>query len=138
MTNEKRPDPNATIQLDAMEALDQILVDDPRVSPSAAPTTSRHAPPPLPPSMPPLAETMRSAEKSRGGVKTIAYVAGFVALLVLAIAGGLAVGGVGRSPAPAASVTILPAAAPSAAAVAPAAPSSTDILVIPPTEIRSP
>lgn len=104
--------PNATIQLDAVNA-DDIELRDQSVRDLAA-ATSRSKPPPLPPELPAIsapapapaaAPSPVSAAPAppKGGGMNALYVVGFVVLLVAAIYGGLKFGGVvGSSPAPSA------------------------------------
>ncbi|HEY8040181.1 MAG TPA: hypothetical protein VIF15_10325 [Polyangiaceae bacterium] len=131
MSTEKR-DPNATIQLDQLDALDQIeLLDSPAGPPRESAAGPRLTPPPLP-LQPAAAPLPGAAQAPAGPGRTIAYVAMFVALLAAAITGGLLVGSrAGSKPQPAASAT---AEAPAAATAAPAPSAST--LTIPVIEMR--
>jgi hypothetical protein len=91
MSTEKRNvDPNATIQL---EALDPSELVDP--SAPALPGTepdARRTPPPLPPGAPAPGMAPGLAAPAQGGTKTIVTISMFVVLLALAIAAGLLVG----------------------------------------------
>lgn len=145
--------PNATIQLDAVNA-DDIELRDQSVRDLAA-ATSRSKPPPLPPELPaisapapaavpaptPASVSAPPAPRKSGGMNA-AYVVGFVVLLVAAIYGGLKFGGVvGSSPAPsAASAAAAPAptravdtSSQPAAATASSAPAT---ITIPTIEVR--
>lgn len=146
MSDDKRkPDPNATIQID-LDALDQVLANPP-VSERAVGASVRSAPPPLPPehrvSNVPASHTLPSVTlpPPASAGKKIVFGALFVLLLVAAIVGGLRVGGVGRGGAvttPSASTIAPVASAPPSVAPSAVAPSSSEnLLVIPPTEIRS-
>jgi hypothetical protein len=112
----RRVDPNATIQLDPARALDQVQLVD-----SAPPRSGRKAPPPLPPSSLPPAPTRALAPAPAHPPKTGTRIAVFVALVALAIAGGLAVARTVRKRSP-----------PPASAASPSA----SVLTIPPIEIH--
>ena len=124
-TDERKPNPNATIQLDQIEgALDQVQLDD---EPAIAPSASKK-PPPLPPMMPmssaappPAVATASLAPPSPAKKLGAGMVVAFVALLALAIGGGLYVGlHAPAKVAPAPSAASAPSAAPSVTAAAPA------------------
>jgi hypothetical protein len=109
-------DPNATIQVDPANVLDQIQLVD-----SAPPGASRKTPPPLPPSS--SAPSPASAPATRGtSGKTVAYVGLFVALIAVAVAAGLVVGRRAGATRP----------SPAAGSASP----SGSVLTIPPVEIR--
>jgi hypothetical protein len=122
-TDERKPNPNATIQLDQIDgALDQVQFD----SAPQLPTSSRK-PPPLPPVMPtasgapPPAVAMPSAAPPPAKKLGAGMIVGFVALLAVAIGGGLYVGlhAPATAAAPTASAKAAPSAAPSVTAAAP-------------------
>ena len=85
--DKRKPSANATIQID----LDQVQLFDPDAAPGGADAKpgAHKIPPPLP-ATPPVPSAAAPAPRSLG--KTIAYVAMFVALLAVAIVGGLMVG----------------------------------------------
>ena len=115
MSDEKKPDPNATIQLDQVEALDRILFDE-KGNPV---TRSSATPPPLPPSMSrPHSRSLPSPPsahlaKPRSMGKTVAFLALFVVLLAVMVVFGLRVGGLIGGSRAGASASSIPAAAPS-------------------------
>lgn len=126
--DKRRPDPNTTIQIDQLDALDQVI-DDAR--PSAAP--GRRTPPPLPASTAPPTPVAEPATAPKSAPKTVVMVGAFLLLLALAISAGLLVGRGVRGAPPAASTVVVTAPAPSA----PAAPSaSTEIMTLPPVDIK--
>ena len=152
----KKPDPNATIQLDRVDRLDDIQLDDPD-SPAPPIRSTRPGvsagPPPLPPSAShPPAQTIPSYSvapyagpmnpthapvPSRKGRSVVQGVL-FVALLGAAVIGGLKVGGWFRAPAPVAKIapTVVvaePAASPPPAPSAQAAPA---VLTMPTVEMN--
>jgi DNA polymerase-3 subunit gamma/tau len=139
-----RDNPNATIQLSAIDAAELVQFEAAEEAAAAAPR-SRAAPPPLPPSLPSPAVPATSAGK---GGRTLVYGAVFVVLLAGAIGAGLAVGSYARARrAPAIVATApsieAPAPVPSAQAAAPvAAPaasaSAPHALVLPTIEVSSP
>lgn len=135
MTDEKRPKPdvNATIQLDQIDA-DQITFPDSQPA-------QRVVPPPLPPEVRaqalPVQQSVAPPKPTSG--KTIALIGAFVVLLVLAIVGGLKVGSLahGDAPAPSASVAAAPTPTPTptpSASASSAAPIQT--ITIPTIEMR--
>jgi hypothetical protein len=125
----RRFDPNATIQID----LDQVQLDDARAASardSSAPVR-RTTPPPLPPPLP----IVTLAPPPKPG-RTVLYVAVFVVLIGLGIAGGLLVGMRARR-----GVASIPAALPATTAsatssVAPSASSAAPTLTLPTIEIH--
>jgi hypothetical protein len=127
MSERRKADPNATIQLDALEPgelEDAAAASVPReVSVSGA----RKGPPPLP--LRPLPEAQPAAVRTG---KKVGYVALLVFLLAAAIAGGLLVGARVR---PTATAPVVPApthAAPSASA----APTTRETLTLPTIEMK--
>jgi hypothetical protein len=117
MSDDRPKKPDATIQLDQVDA-DQISLID-----SEQPV--RHVtPPPLPPEellrasgappagshAPPRPSAPAPAPRSMG--KTVGLVAVFVVLIVVAIVGGLHVGGLARGTAPSASLSVAAAPVP--------------------------
>jgi hypothetical protein len=136
--------PNATIQLSALDAAELVTFDSQPPSGEPGPP-SRLAPPPLPPP-PVIAAPPRAAA---GGSKTFAYVAIFVVLLAGAIGAGLAVGSYARSrraatappsavPAPTVALTAPSADPASAAAAAPTASAAPKAFVMPTVEVSAP
>jgi hypothetical protein len=136
-TDERKPNPNATMQLDQIEgALDQVEFDS---SPQLP--TSAKKPPPLPPVLPsvsnaPPAAALRSPSAPPPAKKLGAgMIVGFVALLAVAIGGGLYVGlhAPAKVVAPVASTK--PSAAPSVTAAAtPSASASVQHFTLPTME----
>ncbi len=137
--------PNATIQLSALDAAELVTFDSQPPSGEPGPP-SRLAPPPLPPP-PVIAARPRAAA---GGSKTFAYAGIFVVLLAGAIGAGLAVGSYARSrraateraapsavPAPTVALTA-PSADPAAAAAAPTASAAPKAFVMPTVEVSAP
>ena len=126
----RRFDPNATIQID----LDQVQLDDGRAASareSSAPPVRKTTPPPLPPPLP----IVTLAPPPKPG-RTVLYVAVFVVLIGLGIAGGLLVGMRARG-----GVASVPATPPATTAsatssVAPSASSATPTLTLPTIEIH--
>lgn len=126
-TDERKPNPNATIQLDQIEgALEQVQFE----STPSLPTSSRK-PPPLPPGMasgapPPPGRTTSQVPPPPAKKLGAGMVIGFVVLLAVAIGGGLYVGLHARAqaPAPVVTATAPPSAAPTVTAAEPA-PSAT-------------
>ena len=133
-SDKPRVDPNATIQLDAIEGgLEGIELSDapPKVS---GPTGGlRSSPPPLPAEQPaPSAPLTTAGGRSVG--RTLAYTAMLLAVVGLAMAAGLSVGNRARAKwgaAAAPSATLVPTAS---ATEAPAA--SAQVLTVPPIEIK--
>jgi hypothetical protein len=96
MTDKREPNPNATIQLDAVNADDVELEDQgmgtTSEEPVHGPSKSRVTPPPLPPGLsqpPPVIATVTPPQKSRA----LVYGVAFVVLLVVMITLGVKVGG---------------------------------------------
>ena len=142
-----RPDANATIQLDRVDRLDDILLDD--EAPAAiAEAHGRSVPPPLPaiaslpaplpPAAPPiLARAQPPAPAKRG--RTIAYGAVFVALLTAAIFGGLKMGGALRTaPAQARAPSAAPPPPPPATASPPSSAPANAVITMPTVEMVDP
>jgi hypothetical protein len=141
MSTEKRKvDPNATIQLDALDPSELV---DPAGQSAADPSQQgmRKTPPPLPPgglasgafAPGPAGPPPTTAMPTR----TVLTVSMFVVLLAVAIAAGLMVGTRARStpdPAPSAAVSAMPAPT-TAASTAPAGSSPT--LTLPTVEMKS-
>jgi hypothetical protein len=131
----RKPDANATIQID----LDQVQLFDPNSVPPPSPSEAamRKAPPPLP-TPPPFPAAAQATAPSPA--KTIAYVAMIVVLVGLAIVGGLLVGTRARGPAPVASVPVVPSATTAEPAVVPAtepsASAAPKTLTMPTIELR--
>jgi hypothetical protein len=143
-----KPDVNATIQLDQVDA-DQITFPD------SQPAPHRVVPPPLPPEVraqaaapvqapPPPAQPIAAAPPKSSG-KTIALIGAFVVLVVLAIVGGLKVGSLAHGGTPAASASAsasiaspaaTPAPTPSASASASASNGPVHEITIPTIEMR--
>ena len=147
----KQPDPNATIQLDRVDRLDDIQLDDldapanPVATTSASRASAPHGsgrpvtqsrPPPLPPnaSLPPSTSyaplpshplpPLVQAKPARKG-KTLVQAVLFIALLGAAIVGGLKMGSSLRAAPPPANVAapiIVPAPPAASAPPAPGAP----------------
>ncbi len=109
-----KPDVNATIQLDQLDAEQVRLEDEPPVA------SRRVTPPPLPPevraSAAPASVSVAprpSAPPPRSKGKTVVYGAIFVVLIAIAIVGGLKVGGLAHdAPTPSASLAAAPKATP--------------------------
>lgn len=111
-----KPDVNATIQLDQLDAEQVRLEDEPHAP------AHRVTPPPLPPevraSAAPVPHLSAGGEAPRPSAppparatgKTVLYGAIFVVLLAIAIVGGLKIGGLAHTnaPAPSASVAAAP------------------------------
>jgi hypothetical protein len=136
--------PNATIQLSALDAAELVQFDTPDpVDGAAEPPRSRAAPPPLPPALPVAGTPPPKSAEAGGGRSPVLYGAVFVVLLAGAVAAGLAVGRYARArrasaePAPTASpvATALPAPVTTAAPPVSAAPRT---LTIPTIEVTSP
>ena len=94
MSNSERPgpppNPNATIQLSALDAADLVQFDNAEADEGAAAGAhGRVAPPPLPPVLPQVSAPVATAAPSRG---VVFYGAVFVVFLVVAVGAGLAVG----------------------------------------------
>lgn len=115
----KKFDVDATIQLDKLDA-EQFTVPE-----SVPDLAKRVTPPPLPPeeiarasrapsAAPPTVSHAPSAPppKPRSMGMTIGLIAGFVVLVIVAIVGGLHVGGLARGTAPSASVSVAAAPTP--------------------------
>jgi hypothetical protein len=151
---DKRVDPNATIQLDAIDALDLVKLEEEaeaRKESNRPPVSRRTAPPPLPPSSlapsslapstsPPAAgTTIPPARKSTlpPPARSAALGVVFLVLLGVAIFGGLFAGRLLRgAPAPQASATAEPPATPASPNAGAAAPSaSASPLTMPEVEI---
>jgi len=139
-TDERKPNPNATMQLDQIEgALDQVEFESSPKLPS-----SGAKPPPLPPVLPavssaaPAAVAVRAPSAAPPPAKKLGpgMVAGFVVLLVVAIGGGLYVGlHAPAVAAPVASTKPTPSAAPSVTAAAtPSASASVQHFTLPTME----
>src|SRR5690242_19594232 len=137
---EQPQDPEAPIQLDEIDALPPGAEEEGPRS-----TGARAGPPPLPPAAPtPAAEGIAAAapEPKRGAGKTVVYAAIILAMLAIAVAGGLGVGNLLRGDAPAASVAAPTAPspavteAPAVTAAASAAPPAAQTVTLPTVEIR--
>lgn len=134
--SERKPDPNATIQLDALDPGE--LEDSLPAGRESSVSGSRKGPPPLPPLPPGAAPGMQvaappaAAPASAG--KKVGIVALFVVLLAAAIAGGLLVGARVR-PTTVQAVPSQAAAPPGQAPSASAAPTA-ETLTIPTIEMK--
>jgi hypothetical protein len=136
-----RVDPNATIELDAIEGLEGIELSVLARKATAANVGSRPTPPPLPPE--PSALAMATAAQTAAGAgspprsvgKTVAYGAVLVAVVGLAMAAGLSVGSRARAKFGAAHAAPVPVP-PTSSVVAP--PVSVRELTLPPIEIKGP
>jgi hypothetical protein len=135
-----RVDPNATIQLDAIEGLEGIELNVLARKATAANVGTRPTPPPLPPgaSAPATATGSAPAAASPRSVgKTVAYAAMLVAVVGLAMAAGLSVGSRARAKFGAALAAPVPMP-PTSSVVAPPASASVRELTLPPIEIKGP
>jgi hypothetical protein len=141
-----RIDPNATIQLDALDGVELEDLDAPLGTERRVGVASE-TPPPLPAfELPPGAVSAGLVKPSdvpaagRGVGKTIAYGAMFIALLAVAIAAGLSVGSRARFKLPFAPVApVAPVASGPTAPSAPGAPPGSAparTLTLPTVEIR--
>jgi hypothetical protein len=137
--------PNATIQLSALDAVELVQFDTPDPADgAAAPPRSHAVPPPLPPA-PAAPQTSRAPAPppASGGSRTLMYAGIFVVLLGGAVAAGLAVGSYARARRQPAAPPAVAAPTPTVAPVATAAPvppsaSAPHALVIPTVEVSSP
>jgi hypothetical protein len=130
MSDRRKPDPNATIQLDAFDPSEVEDSLPPAASAEPSVSGARKGPPPLPPLPAP------GAQVAPAGVgKKLGYVAVFVVLLAVAIAGGLLVGARVR-PTTAQATATPSAATPSAPPSASATPTSPQTLTIPTIEMK--
>jgi hypothetical protein len=138
---EKRVNPNATIQIDKIDAAELVDLEEEaaaRAAEAAPPSMARRtAPPPLPAiptaEAPPGAPQTRLRETGGGSGKKILYGAAFVALLVGAIVAGLAFGARMRGEAPVAASAAPPAPSPAASAS-----TTSHALTVPAVEISGP
>jgi lipopolysaccharide export LptBFGC system permease protein LptF len=139
MSNSERPgpppNPNATIQLSALDAADLVQFDNAEADEGAAAGAhGRVAPPPLPPVLPQVSAPVATAAPSRG---VVFYGAVFVVFLVVAVGAGLAVGSYARSRATPVASSAPPVVAPAQVPTA-AASAAPHTLVIPTVEVSSP
>jgi hypothetical protein len=128
------PDPNATIQLDALEALDQVLLPDEPSSTAEAEggaPRARLTPPPLP--MGPAQQPPQAGPRASG--KTLTYGLIFLALLAGAIAAGVGVGMVARGNRGVAPVASSPPTPTVEAKTTPSASAAPHVLTMPTVEL---
>jgi hypothetical protein len=132
MSREKRNfDPNATIQLEALDPSELVDPSAPAL-PETSEAEARKTPPPLPPGAPApgmVAPGLAAPAPASKTSKTIATISMFVVLLAVAIAAGLLVGTRAREVTPTA-----PSAAAGSGSTAPAG----STLTIPTIEMNSP
>ena len=144
----KKPEPpqsNATMQIDAVGDLEGIQLDDNEAEDAAAsvppPSVGRALPPPLPP-VAPSVQTRLSAPPAPSGPKRTVVYGAIAVVVVVGIAGGLALGSALRGkPAPLSPAAVVPisapvAAAPSASAVPPSA--APTVMRLDTIEVRDP
>jgi anti-sigma factor RsiW len=146
---EKRVDPNATIQLDKIDAREFAeLTEAAATSERAlAPISRKTAPPPLPPAAGSLPPNGVPASSGRGSgslsppaarTKTVVYGAVFLVLLGAAIFGGLFAGRLVRGEAPLQAAAASQGSSASPPTPAPATSGSPGTLKMPAVEINAP
>jgi hypothetical protein len=143
--SEDRDDPNATIQLDALDPIDSVPVEEPDGPREAeAPARSaRRTPPPLSAvAQPQLVAQPRAHEgppaAPRIAGRTLGHVALIVAIAAVAIAAGLVVGNRIRDRLAAAPAASSATAATTSAPMTPSASASERILTLPTIEMKAP
>jgi hypothetical protein len=127
-------DPSATLQLQAIEGLEGIVLDDAALKAGKQGGALRLTPPPLP------REASVGAAPAARMRTTLAYAAMLIAVVGLAMAAGLRVGSRARAKfgaAAAASASVAPASGPARTAAPTASPSARE-LTLPPIEIKGP
>jgi hypothetical protein len=147
---EKRVDPNATIQLDKIDAREFAELAEAAATRerTSAPISRKTAPPPLPPaaeSLPPNGVPASSSARGSGSLsppaartKTFVYGAVFLVLLGAAIFGGLFAGRLVRGEAPLQAAVAPQGSSASPPAPAPATSGSPGTLKMPAVEINAP
>jgi hypothetical protein len=153
MKKPELPEANATMQIDAVGDLEGIQLDDNEAEDAGASvpplSVGRALPPPLPalvaesqPLLAPPAQTRPSAPPAPSGQKRTVVYGAIVVVVVVGIAGGLALGSALRGkPVPVAPSAVVPrsvpvAAAPSASAAPP--PAAPTVMRLDTIEVRDP